>query len=69
MVVYATDPVRLYDNLQKLEVYAEQQAGDAHPPLQFHNYVNGTPASRSRCRLFRQKLARRCTFGGFPKHT
>ena len=41
MVVYATDPVKLYDNLQRLEAYAEQQAGDAHPPLQFHNYVNG----------------------------
>ena len=41
MVVYATDPVKLYDNLQRLEAYAEQQAGEAHPPLQFHNFVNG----------------------------
>ena len=48
MVVYATDPVKLYDNLQRLEAYAEQQAGEAHPPLQFHNFVNGELAPGSK---------------------
>lgn len=41
MVVYSLSPSKLYDQLQKLEAAAEKQAGDAHPPLQFHNFVNG----------------------------
>ena len=41
MVVYAQDPGVLYGQLQRLEAFAEEQAGDAHPPLQFHNFVNG----------------------------
>ena len=56
MVVYSQNPVKLYDQLQRLEAHAEQQAGDAHPPLQFHNFVNGAPTicifAARRVRLF-----------------
>ena len=49
MVVFSQNPVKLYDQLQRLEAAAEQQAGDAHPPLQFHNFVNGAAPSPMFC--------------------
>ena len=46
MVVYALSAAKLYGQLQKLEAAAEQEAGDTHPPLQFHNFVNGDTSTR-----------------------
>ena len=61
MVVYAQNPVKLYDQLQRLEAAAEQQAGDAHPPLQFHNFVNGAAAEVAQRSLL-------CNTPGAPLH-
>lgn len=41
MVAYAQQAGQLYTRLQKMEAHAEKKAGDSHPPLQFHNFVNG----------------------------
>ena len=50
MVLYAKQATQLYDRLQKMEAHAEKQAGSAHPPLQFHNFVNGAvPRKMSIC--------------------
>lgn len=42
MVVYSQQAAQLYDRLQKMEAHAEEDAGAQHPPLQFHNFVNGS---------------------------
>lgn len=41
MVLYSRQAAQLYNRLQKMEAHAEQDAGNSHPPLQFHNFVNG----------------------------
>ena len=43
MVVYSQQAAQLYKRLQKMEAHAEKDAGARHPPLQFHNFVNGPP--------------------------
>lgn len=41
MVLYSQSPALLFQKLQALESWAERQSRCRHPPLQFHNYVNG----------------------------